>query len=306
MQSAAIAGRAVREQDSHSLAVAIQITGAVTGAPCRVPAHSACRTGSAQLRAPARREGCNGASAAPAARFGAKPAPGRLGRRGRRAQRRRRSAGRKQVPRRRKGEEPVRVRLCACSRFPGPMALAPRISPASRRPPAQPGLTICKCDKSQSRNRRAAEVSTPPGPCGHTTEDGGFFLVSGLKLPSRGNPPPTPAATAWAGRPDPNVCAGPQGGAAAVLCCCTRDQAVRILLLTCGAKGTRTPDPLLAKQVLFQLSYSPARWRYKVTRSAAASSVRRQAARTARGSPAQARAPALPRTGMQSQAKMQP
>jgi hypothetical protein len=74
MQSAAIAGRAVREQDSHSLAVAIQITGAVTGAPCRVPAHSACRTGSAQLRAPARREGCNGASAAPAARFGAKPA----------------------------------------------------------------------------------------------------------------------------------------------------------------------------------------------------------------------------------------
>ena len=26
----------------------------------------------------------------------------------------------------------------------------------------------------------------------------------------------------------------------------------------CGAKGTRTPDPLLAKQVLFQLSYSPA------------------------------------------------
>jgi hypothetical protein len=35
-----------------------------------------------------------------------------------------------------------------------------------------------------------------------------------------------------------------------------------------GAKGTRTPDPLLAKQVLFQLSYSPARRRYKATRSA--------------------------------------
>src|SRR5215469_16823147 len=27
--------------------------------------------------------------------------------------------------------------------------------------------------------------------------------------------------------------------------------------VSCGAKGTRTPDPLLAKQVLFQLSYSP-------------------------------------------------
>ncbi len=34
-----------------------------------------------------------------------------------------------------------------------------------------------------------------------------------------------------------------------------------------GAKGTRTPDPLLAKQVLFQLSYSPAQRRYKRTRS---------------------------------------
>src|ERR1700720_3919678 len=44
--------------------------------------------------------------------------------------------------------------------------------------------------------------------------------------------------------------------------------AVRIYLLTSGAKGTRTPDPLLAKQVLFQLSYSPARRRYKATRSA--------------------------------------
>ncbi|MCW2908782.1 MAG: LacI family transcriptional regulator, partial [Actinomycetia bacterium] len=34
-----------------------------------------------------------------------------------------------------------------------------------------------------------------------------------------------------------------------------------------GAKGTRTPDPLLAKQVLFQLSYSPAQRRYQATRS---------------------------------------
>jgi len=31
----------------------------------------------------------------------------------------------------------------------------------------------------------------------------------------------------------------------------------QIMPLTCGAKGARTPDPLLAKQVLFQLSYSP-------------------------------------------------
>ncbi len=32
----------------------------------------------------------------------------------------------------------------------------------------------------------------------------------------------------------------------AVLCCCTLDSNIRIMLLTCGAKGTRTPDPLLA------------------------------------------------------------
>src|SRR5436305_14545393 len=37
-----------------------------------------------------------------------------------------------------------------------------------------------------------------------------------------------------------------------------------------GAKGTRTPDPLLAKQVLFQLSYSPARRRSKGTRGCGA------------------------------------
>jgi hypothetical protein len=32
----------------------------------------------------------------------------------------------------------------------------------------------------------------------------------------------------------------------AVLCCCTVGPAVRIMFLTSGAKGTRTPDPLLA------------------------------------------------------------
>ena len=40
-----------------------------------------------------------------------------------------------------------------------------------------------------------------------------------------------------------------------------------------GAKGTRTPDPLLAKQVLFQLSYSPVLRRSKRTCAAALSSV---------------------------------
>jgi hypothetical protein len=36
-----------------------------------------------------------------------------------------------------------------------------------------------------------------------------------------------------------------------------KDRAGRADKTPGGAKGTRTPDPLLAKQVLFQLSYSP-------------------------------------------------
>src|ERR1017187_281211 len=38
-----------------------------------------------------------------------------------------------------------------------------------------------------------------------------------------------------------------------------RETAADLRFLGSGAKGTRTPDPLLAKQVLFQLSYSPRR-----------------------------------------------
>jgi hypothetical protein len=37
----------------------------------------------------------------------------------------------------------------------------------------------------------------------------------------------------------------------------TGEKASDLLLRMRGAKETRTPDPLLAKQVLFQLSYSP-------------------------------------------------
>jgi hypothetical protein len=43
-----------------------------------------------------------------------------------------------------------------------------------------------------------------------------------------------------------------------------------------GAKGTRTPDPLLAKQVLFQLSYSPELRRSKGTCGPARQRARRK------------------------------
>ena len=53
-----------------------------------------------------------------------------------------------------------------------------------------------------------------------------------------------PAARA---KPHSNACAAANATPIAVLCCCTLGPAVRIMSLTCGAKGTRTPDPLLAK-----------------------------------------------------------
>jgi hypothetical protein len=47
-------------------------------------------------------------------------------------------------------------------------------------------------------------------------------------------------------KPGSNACAASPPVPVAVLCCCTLSPAVRIMSLTCGAKGTRTPDPLLA------------------------------------------------------------
>jgi hypothetical protein len=78
---------------------------------------------------------------------------------------------------------------------------------------------------------------------------------------------PQPPARA---KPCSNACAASHAVLGAVLCCCTTAPVFRNMFLTSGAKGTRTPDPLLAKQVLFQLSYSPAPRRFKGTRSAPA------------------------------------
>ena len=47
-------------------------------------------------------------------------------------------------------------------------------------------------------------------------------------------------------KPNSNACAASHAVPVAVLCCCTLGPAVRIMFLTSGAKGTRTPDPLLA------------------------------------------------------------
>jgi hypothetical protein len=54
--------------------------------------------------------------------------------------------------------------------------------------------------------------------------------------------PPLHLAT----RATPNWCAAPHATAVAVLCCCTLGSGFRIISLTCGAKGTRTPGLLHA------------------------------------------------------------
>ena len=48
-----------------------------------------------------------------------------------------------------------------------------------------------------------------------------------------------------------------------------------------GAKGTRTPDPLLAKQVLYQLSYSPRNLQVRRPRLAYTRRIKLNARRTA-------------------------
>src|SRR5215831_18068155 len=138
---------------------------------------------------------------------------------------------------------------CAHARLLPAMTPSTKEQPrASRKPQAQPGSTICNDGKSQPPNRRAADLSRPSGQSGHPADDGvilpGQLLEADLQ---RGNPLPMPAASP-AGKPASNVVCRPQTGCLLLYFPAgSRGPSVRILLLTCGAKGTRTPDPLLAK-----------------------------------------------------------
>jgi hypothetical protein len=138
--------------------------------------------------------------------------------------------------------------------------LAPRPAPVVQRPRAgAPIATRGAPDVSgraaRAKHPRGREHRIPPGfhgapQCNHAacntahrpqgknspTDKAAFFLVTGA--PSR----------SWhlATRAAPNWCAAPHATAVAVLCCCTRGPGFRIMSLTCGAKGTRTPGLLHA------------------------------------------------------------
>jgi hypothetical protein len=107
------------------------------------------------------------------------------------------------------------------ARSPGPMAPALRISPTSRRPPAQRGLTICHCGKSKPRNRRAAGVSTPSGPSGHDRRRRDSSWSAASSRPQRREFVATSAATALRTTPARTCVRILRWAPTAVLCCCT-------------------------------------------------------------------------------------
>jgi len=107
-------------------------------------------------------------------------------------------------------------------------------------------LTLCMSGKNGPRNAGFRAL-----PAGRRTGGAGLCRrrssCSAARIPVQNlgsvHPRPRPPARA---KPNSNACAASHTVPVAVLCCCTHGPAVRITLLTSGAKGTRTPDPLLA------------------------------------------------------------
>ena len=107
----------------------------------------------------------------------------------------------------------------------------------------RPGLTLCMSGKSRPRNGKFRTLLlTPPGKRRRALPNA-FSLLSGSEVGLKTWDLRLPPAVA---KPGSNACAASHAIPVAVLCCCTAGPAVRIWLLTCGAKGTRTPAPLLA------------------------------------------------------------
>ncbi len=122
-------------------------------------------------------------------------------------------------------------------------ANCPRKAPTGPRAPhPRPASTgVPRVDRRQASPCNNATCNAAHRPQGKSspTDKGTFFLVTGVPSRSWSTPAPGDAST-------PNWCAAPHATAVAVLCCCTRGSGFRIMSLTCGAKGTRTPGLLHA------------------------------------------------------------
>ena len=111
-------------------------------------------------------------------------------------------------------------------------------------------LTLCLSGRSRLETADSAPCPLAAGQAAQDPSQKAFFPLSG----------PEPSPKTW------DLCAAAREGKAQLERVCgissgpgcgtlllhlpqIRGSSIRILLLTCGAKGTRTPDPLLAKNV---------------------------------------------------------
>jgi hypothetical protein len=107
-------------------------------------------------------------------------------------------------------------------------------------------LTPCRSGKSTYRNATLRTL-----PAGRQTAGAEPYRTccscSVARIPAQdlGTARRRPQSPASA-KPCSNMRAASHAIPVAALCCCTPAPAVRIMSLTSGAKGTRTPDPLLA------------------------------------------------------------
>jgi hypothetical protein len=97
--------------------------------------------------------------------------------------------------------------------------------------------------------RQEQALTADSARCPLTAGQGGTGLYDGVlpaQWPRNSTQTPDLYAAGREGEARSNACAASHAIPGAVLCCCTLGPAVRITLLTSGAKGTRTPDSLLA------------------------------------------------------------
>ena len=144
---------------------------------------------------------------------------------------------------------------------PGPGLPRPAQGRALRRPVA--ATTGCATTTS---TKAARSASATPAAC---TTSASASLTAARKSSPSPTPPASPSSNCGPAKSCPSTTSTPPAATGATNSEARADgpgslsPKSRLRCLTCrdsrhgGAKGIRTPDPLLAKQVLFQLSYSP-------------------------------------------------
>jgi hypothetical protein len=107
--------------------------------------------------------------------------------------------------------------------------------------------TLCRSGKNQPLNGRFSTLPTGRQ-AGGARPGRGCFACSAARIPAQARNPCAAGRNRPRGaKPHSNTCTASHAVPVAVLCC-TVSPAVRIMSLTCGAKGTRTPDPPACKQ----------------------------------------------------------